>query len=313
MSFIRTMLGDISKEELGVCASHDRLIRSDGEEVKENGNVIGSTEAAIQEFQFWLDAGGKSIVCTDSIGCGRNVPQVVEIAEAFRGKGNILMTTGFHKAAFYDKRWHWLNTVKDLDTIVDLMIAEIEVGLDKHSYNGPVVERVAAKAGMIMAGTGYGIIDRLEYKALTIAALTQQETGCPIQIQTQMGSMAYETAMYLEQNGADLSKVLLCHLQQNPDKSYHEKVLETGVSICYGGLDPENNYHKYPDNVFADHIKRLVDCGFQKQIVLSMDKRRITHLLVGIVPHLKERGVSQEAINDMLVHNTAEMFSFIEK
>jgi len=254
------------------------------------------------------------------------VPKMLEIAEAFRGRGHIIMATGFHKAVFYDTRTHWLNTVKDIDKIVEMMVAEIEVGMDKHSYNGPIVERVEAKAGVIKAGTSYGLIDKFELKALQVAALTQKRTGCPISVHTERGTMAYEVAQYLGEFGADLSHVIICHVQKNPNKYYHKKVLQTGVNICYDGPD---RVKYFPDSIHAENIRWLVEEGFQKQILLSMDAGRasyqrgymeikgknalgVAYLLERFVPLLREVGVPDDAINDMLINNPARVFTFIE-
>ncbi len=54
------------------------------------------------------------------------------------------------------------------DDIVKMMVAEVEEGMDEYNYNGPVVKRSKAKAGIIKAGTGYAAIDRLELKALEV-------------------------------------------------------------------------------------------------------------------------------------------------
>lgn len=57
MAFIRTVLGDIKPEELGVCDSHEHLIRSGGEEVRENADfLMDSVDAAKREFDYWLKA-----------------------------------------------------------------------------------------------------------------------------------------------------------------------------------------------------------------------------------------------------------------
>ncbi len=98
--------------------------------------------------------------------------ECLEIAEAFKGKANIVMSTGFHKAAFYDKYSSWLACVPT-DDIVKMMVAEVEEGMDEYNYNGPVVKRSKAKAGIIKAGTGYAAIDRLELKALRSKSLEQ--------------------------------------------------------------------------------------------------------------------------------------------
>jgi len=326
MAFIRTVLGDISPQELGVCDSHEHLIRSGGEEVRENADfLMDSVEAATKEFEYWVQAGGKSMVCMDPSGCGRNVPKMLQVANAVKGKGHIIMTTGFHKGAFYDTRVHWLNTVKDINKIVEMTVAEIEIGMDTHSYNGPIVERVAAKAGIIKAGTGYGTIDKFELKALKVAALTQKKTGCPISVHTQLGTMGYEVAKHLEEFGADLSHVMISHSQKNPDKYYHKKIMQTGVSICYDGPDRVKYFN---DAIHAENLKWLVEQGFQKQLLLSMDAGRasyqraymepkgkealgIAYLLSRFVPLLREVGVPETAIQDMLVNNPARLLTFI--
>ena len=102
---------------------------------------------------------------------GRDVKRMVAIAEQLKGKLNIIMATGFHKAAFYDKGSSWLAQVP-VNEIVPMLVAEIEEGMDLYNYSGPVVKRGKAKAGIIKAGTGYAAIDRLELKALEAVAIT---------------------------------------------------------------------------------------------------------------------------------------------
>ena len=323
--FIRTILGDIAPEELGICDSHDHLIRSGGEEVRMDPDfLMDSAEAAVKELNYWYEAGGRAMVVMDTLGCGRNIPKMLEIAKAVEGKVHLIMTTGFHKAGFYDTNVHWTTTVKDIDQIVDMMAAEIEEGLDIHSYNGPIVERVPHKAGIIKAGTSYGQIQPFERRTLEIATKTQRRTGCPISVHTQLGTMAYETALFLKEHGANLSHVILCHVHKNPDKYYHKKIMETGAVICYDGPDRAKYF---PDSMYAENLKWLVDQGFQKQILLSMDAGRasymrgymeqkgkdvlgIAYLLNRFVPLLREVGVKEDAIEDMLIHNPARVLSF---
>ena len=86
----------------------------------------------------------------------------------------------------------------------------------------------------------------------------------------------------------------------------------------------------FTDNIHAENIKWLVDQGYQKQILLSMDAGRasyqraymelknkeaigIAYLLERFVPLLREIGVSQDAIEDIMINNPARVFSFKEK
>lgn len=62
-----------------------------------------SNEAAIAESLEYASRGGKTIVTMDPPNVGRDVYRMLEIAKALEGKVHIIMATGFHKAAFYDK------------------------------------------------------------------------------------------------------------------------------------------------------------------------------------------------------------------
>lgn len=326
MAFIRTVLGDIKPEEFGVCDAHEHLFRAGGPEVSHDKDfLIDNYEATVKEVQDWIDHGGKSMVLMDPMGCGRNVPATVRLAQEFAGKAHFVATTGFQKGDFYDHKVSFAatNTVED---IVEMMCLEITEGMDQNSYNGPVVKRTKHKAGVIKAGTGYANISQFELKTMKVAALTQKETGVPISIHTQLGTMGYEDACYLKGQGADPEHVIICHVQKEPDRFYHKKILDTGVYICYDGPDRAKYF---PDSVHVDNLKWLIDRGYQKKILLSMDAGRasyqkyhmervgktangISYLITRFVEEMREAGISEEAIQDMLVHNAARAFSFIE-
>ena len=162
MKHVQTLLGDIAPEEMGITDSHDHLIRSGGMELVHDTDFgLDDVDKAVQEMEFFIEAGGKTLVDMDPIGCGRNVPKMLEVAK--RASGHIILTTGFHKGEFYDNNTHWIATCT-VDQITELLIAEVKEGLDLHSYNGPVLERTTAKAGVIKAGSSYGAITPFEKK-----------------------------------------------------------------------------------------------------------------------------------------------------
>lgn len=322
MKIIRTVLGDIPNREMGITDAHDHIIRSGGPEVwRDSSFLMDDTDAAKREFRKFLEAGGKTMICMDPIGCGRNVVKMLEAAEEFRDMGNIVMTTGFQKGSNYCPNTSFLATV-DADRIAEMMILEITEGMDLHSYNGPVVERTKAKAGVIKAGTSYRVITRLEQKALKVAAITQKETGCAISLHTDFGTMAVEILDILKEYGAGLEKVVLCHMQRNPDRYYYERILDAGATICF---DEPNKPQYRPDIEIAENIKWLIERGYQKQIVLGMDGGRrealgaymgetglangLEYLLIRFVPLLRKIGISDEALDCVLVKNPSEVFA----
>ena len=255
MKMIRTVLGDIPCDQIGITDSHDHLIRSGGPEVLHDANfLMDDLDAACREFDAFLRAGGKTMVCMDPIGCGRNVPKMLSLAEQFRGSGHILMTTGFQKGSNYDPRTSFLATV-DTKKVVDMMVLEIEEGMDRHSYNGPVVERTQARAGLIKAGTSYRLITHLEAKALAVAALTQKETGCPISIHTDFGTMGPELLDIIEKHGGQAEHTVICHVQRNPDLYYYRMLLDRGVNLCF---EESDKVAYRPDCQIAENLVKLV-------------------------------------------------------
>ncbi|NQZ65906.1 MAG: phosphotriesterase [Mycoplasmatales bacterium] len=325
---IRTVMGDIDPKTNGITDTHDHLIRTGGIEVREHKDfLMDSVEAGAAEFNDYLEAGGKTMVCMDPIGAGRNVPKMLEIAKQFKGKGNIIMTTGFHKARFYDTRNSFLATVP-VDEVVKMTVAEIEEGMDIHSYNGPVVKRVKAKAGIIKAATGYDGIHPFELKSLEVAAKTSMQTGCPILVHTQLGTSGFEVSEILQGHGVSPDRIAISHINKNPSKRYWKKVMDTGVFLSIDGPD---RVKYFPDEVQAENIKWLVDQGYQKQMMLAMDAGRtyyhkhyselrgghkslgIPYLLTRFVPLLREIGVPEDAIEDILVNNPRKWLTFIDK
>lgn len=319
---IRTVLGDIPVEEIGITDAHDHLIRSGGPEVmRDPGFLMDDVDAASAELESYIKAGGRTMVCMDPIGCGRNVPKMLELAERFRGRSNLIMTTGFQKSLNYCPRTSFLAEL-DVNTVADLIIAEVTEGMDLHSYNGPVVERTSAKAGVIKAGASYRLITPLEEKALTIAALTQQETGCPISVHTDQGTMGPEILEIIRNQGGAPEKTILCHLQRNPDRFYYEMIADTGAYLCF---DEPNKAAYRPDTEIAEHILWLTEHGYGHQILLGMDGGRIEalagymapkgrangldYLLTRFVPALRKVGLSEKAIQDLLIFNAAQAFS----
>lgn len=322
MNVIRTLLGDIPAESIGNTDAHDHLIRSGGPEVdRDPGFLMDDIDAANREFGSFLDAGGKTMICMDPIGCGRNVPKMLEIAERWKGRGNLVMVTGFHKAANYDKRTSFLATVP-AEQIAELTTLEITEGMDRYSYNGPIVERMPCKAGLIKAGTSYRLITPLEQKALRIATMTQKNTGCAISVHTEFGTMGLEILRLIRAEGGNPEKTVLCHVQRNPDKIYYQKILDQGAVLC---IEEADKPQLRPDTELARILSELIELGYRDQILLGMDGGRrealraymepegiapgLDYLFTSFVPLLKSCGIAQENIDKMLVANPARVFS----
>jgi predicted metal-dependent phosphotriesterase family hydrolase len=319
MGHVQTILGDIAPKDMGITDPHAHLICVGGLEVmKDLDFLLDSVDKAAEEAGYFAAVGGCTVVEMNPPGCGRNILKMLELAQ--RVPLHIIATTGFQKSEFYDTYAHWLVTCS-VEQIAEMLIAEVTEGMDAHDYNGPIVERIAARAGVIKAATGYGMITDFERKAFHAVALAHKETGAPISTHTEAGTMALEQLEMLKAHGVNLERVIVGHVQRNPDIWYHKKLLATGATLQYDG---GYRVKYYPDSTMVDLIFAVVKAGYQKQLLLATDAGRATYqkahgggpgmdyILKVFVPRLREEGLQEAVIEDILVNNPARLFT-IEK
>lgn len=318
MSVIRTILGDIDPSEAGIVDSHEHLIRIGGGEVNAEGEDyrLPSVDAAAEECERFMQYGGKTVVEMTPASLGRDIVKMLELNEKLPNL-HLIQTTGFQFSGVYDQTCHWVMRYS-VNQIADLLIAEVEEGIDEHDYMGPIVKRSKAKAGCIKIGTSYGFITPFEEKAIQAAAIASIETGALLNTHTSRGTMAMEQVDRFLALGVRPDRIMLGHVQKNPDPWYHKKLASRGVSFSYDG---GYRVKYWPDSDRADLIKQLIAAGYQKQITLATDSGKksyqkaygagtgIDYDLSVFVPRLREEGVSEDAIEDMLVNNPARLFS----
>ncbi len=316
MRIIRTIRRDIDPRETGITDSHDHLIRTGGLEVLHDSDfLMDSVDKAVEEAQRFVNAGGKTLVDMGAVSLGRDIRKLLEVAQ--RVPIHIIAATGFHMAQFYDTRVHWV-TKYTVNQIADLLIADVMEGIDVYDYMGPIVERSSAKAGVIKVATGYSCIKPFEHKALKAVAVAQKETGALISTHTQFGTMALEQVQLLTEYGVNAERIVLGHVQRNPDPWYHRKLAATGATLMYDGA---YRIKYWPDSQRVDLIRSMIEAGYQKHLLLGVDAGRssyqkaygggvgIDYDLTVFMPRLREEGIPEDAIQDIYVNNPARLFA----
>jgi phosphotriesterase-related protein len=150
-----------------------------------------------------------------------------------------------------------------------------------------------------------------EEKVFRAAALAHEKTGVPISTHTTLGTYAWEQLVLLKSLGVDPSKLILGHLDLANDIDLILRVLDSGA---YVEFDTIGKIKYLPDETRISFIKSCCDRGYVKQLLLSMDITRRSHLKANggigyayladtFLPRLREAGVSEQAIEDMLEHN----------
>ena len=216
MPFVRTILGDIAPDALGVCYAHEHIIIDVSFTInKEADFLINDVEKSTEELRAFREAGGQAMVDSMPCDCGRNIKKLAEISR--RSGVHILAPTGLHLQKYYDLG-HWGQFYKP-DQLLQLFVAEIEEGIDKYEYKGPIVGRTAYKAGLIKIASGLDRLSAYEKKIFAVAAETHRRTGCPILTHTEQGTAALEQITFLQDRGVDLAHVVISHTDRKHIKS----------------------------------------------------------------------------------------------
>lgn len=299
---VETTLGAVTAEGLGRVDAHDHVIIDGGwTVVKEPDFRLDSVEKAIEEVGRWREAGGGAIVDTMPFGCGRNVDKLVAVSGATGVP--IVVPTGFQKSSYYLPD-HWQHRY-DEDTIADLLTAECAEGVDRNNYDGPVIDRSGVKAGLIKVAGDYQVVKETTRKLVRAAGRAHRATGVPVLVHTESGTAAETLLGLLEEAGVPPRRVVLSHMDRNPDFRLHRRLAERGAFLQY---DTPGRIKYQPETVVIGLMRRLLDAGHGGNLLLGGDLARRSYwkaygggpgydyLLTSFTERLREEGFSEDEL-----------------
>jgi len=303
---VRTVLGDISPEALGVTYMHEHLI-IESEIVKKDYEHIylPSTEYAIAEVLLCKKAGVQSMVDCMPTGSGRNPQKLRKISE-LTGI-NIIATTGLHHDRYYRKD----DEIEKLSSsqLGQIFINEIENGMDDTEI----------KAGIIKVVTSGSEIKDREIKLFEAAAFAHDKTGTPIISHCEHGKGAVEQIQLFTKLGIKLNRVTLSHTDKENDHGYHRELLSSGINVEYDKSLRQFN-EEQPESALL--TMAMIEAGHLNQIMLGTDGARrslwsslggtpgLSWLYTGWGRKLKELGASEDVLSRLFNHNPSAFLAF---
>ncbi|XP_041100323.1 phosphotriesterase-related protein-like [Polyodon spathula] len=281
---------------------------------KENLLLNQETMAVKEELLQFKRAGGGTIVENTTTGIHRDVKTLKWLSQE----------TGVHivaGAGYYVFDTHSSETRSmSVEKLTDIIVSEIEHGADGTDIKCGVIGEI---------GTSWPISES-EKRVLQATACAQSQLGCPVIIHPGRNTEApFQVIRILQEAGGDISKTVMSHLDRTIFES--EKLLEfakLGSYLEYDLFGTEMlNYHFNPDVDMpsdSERIKRLcllIGEGFEDRIVIAHDihtKNRLTkfgghgysHILTNIVPKMLQRGITQHAVDNILVENPKRWLTF---
>ena len=310
---IRTILGDIQSEELGFCYSHEHIVIEESYPTVQNRDfLLNDVEKIVQELSHLYSLGVRSMVDTMPANAGRNIQKLAEVS---RKSGiQIIVPTGIHMEIYYPPN-HWRYHYSE-DQLTQLFVDDIEQGIDIHDYGGPIVERSIHKAGLIKLATGDEPITSHQEKIFRSVVNAHLATGAPILTHTNYGRRAKEQVEMFDKLGADLSHVVLSHVDRYKDIAYHRDILQSGVYVEY---DSAFRWKTGEENYTYTLLKQLLS-EFPGQITMGMDAAKsqywksyggnpgLDFLVTTFKKDLEEMGLG-EFFKNIFIDNPAKLFS----
>jgi predicted metal-dependent phosphotriesterase family hydrolase len=290
---VRTIRGDIAPEELGPCDAHEHLFLVTP---AQPGDEYSDVSKAIEEATALRAAGAQALVDWTPIGLGRDLDGLRAVSKA-TGL-HIVAATGLHRDVHYAPE----DPVRRqaVEALAARFVADLE------------------QCGIIKVGAGYHAISPFEAKAFAAAAAAHGEVGAPVCVHTEHGTMGLAIVERLRDLGVPPERVVLAHVDRNPDPGEHAETAATGAWLQ---LDGPGRTKYWPDSTILGLISDLAERGYADRLLLGGDTGRrsmlraygggpgLDYVFGRFKPRL-ERELGQELSDRIFVANPARAFAF---
>ena len=339
MPTIRTVSGDVAAETVGAVMPHEHLLfdivlpGAKGDRTAEltpktrfqtdylsNVNPANAHQQEVSiataELAAYARAGGSLIVDQSVAGLSRDA---AGLARAARDSGvHVVASAGTYTAAFLPYETRAMSAA----SLADRFTEEVTEGLDGSEIRAGLIGEIGCSWPL----------EPVERRALEAAAIAQVRTGAGISVHPGRHADACGQILdILADAGADLSRVVLCHMDRTyPDGEGIRPLLDRGAMVEWDFFGVEqSHYWMDPDvELPTDRgrlrlIRRLVEDGFGDRILMSHDictRTRLCrwgghgygHILTNVVPLMARLGFSTQDIGALTRDNAVRLLSLKE-
>lgn len=310
---VPSVTGPVDADRLGSVLVHEHVVCATAGATQSLTSTVGGREGLIELGVRALIAaradGVSTIVDATPFDLGRDVELLAEVGR--RSGMTIVAATG-----------HWLFPTilmqnRTVTELADLYIADLTTGAD-----GSTV-----RCGVIKVSSEDEITP-FEERVLEAAAIAQRETGAPIITHAKASArIGEQQADRFERYGLDPARIVIGHADDTYEMDYLTGLADRGFTI---GMDriPNGALVEYGGQTVEGRIEmiaRLIDAGYGDRVVLAHDdpiwapvlstEDQARHLASNphgisfiarvVLPALRERGVSADAIHRLTHMNPA--------
>jgi phosphotriesterase-related protein len=306
MPTVETVGGPVDLDDLGVTLVHEHLrMRSSPVDV-EFPHLYDEDDASRRATAIATrlrDQGVKTICDPSCMYHGRDVRFQQRVAEETGLR--VVPCTGIYT---YDRLPQYFRN-RDADQMAEVLAHDIEVGIQGTGIKAAFLKCAVDEAGLT------GDVE----KVLRACARASSRTGRPIMAHSHPRTRrGLEIMDVLDEEGVDPAVVQIAHTGDTDDLGYIEELLARGPFI---GMDRYGTEIFLPDDKRDATILALLERGHADRMFISADacaefdwfppelidqmapNWKSTYILEGVVPRLREAGMTNEQLERMTVAN----------
>ncbi|NJM40659.1 MAG: esterase [Anaerolineae bacterium] len=298
-----TTLGPLRADALGAILPHEHLfvdLRTPDQPGYAEADTDDVIRLMVPELNRIKALGITALVDCAPVGVGRRADILEAVSQA--AQFPVVVPTGIYREPWVPR---WAHDASE-DALIDWMLSE----LTGHIENSNV------QAAWIKLSAGDEGLTACETKILRAAARAAKQTQAVIGSHTIRGRVVLDQLKIIEEMGYTAQRFIAIHASAEVDFNLNLEAAKRGAWIEYdwiGGV---------PDEPVIERILRLLDAGFEKQVLLSHDRgwfdpaqpnggtpKPYTHLHEVFLPKLRAVGVSEATIRTLTHTNPFAAFA----
>jgi predicted metal-dependent phosphotriesterase family hydrolase len=225
------------------------------------GQELDDKQAAIAELRVFRELGGERVVQWTPFGLGRRAEWLTDVSQA--SGVQIIGATGLHQRAHYADQ---ALVDQVLPKLADLFIEELTAGMRP---DDPAAGFALPRAGLIKVAGAFHHLDEYARTTMIAAAEAHHATGAPIGVHHELGTAAPDVAaLLIGELKVPPEKVILGHLNRQPDSDVHLELAQTGAFLAFDG--PSRANHATDWRLF-ECLERIAAHGHADQVLIGAD------------------------------------------
>ena len=317
MAEVQTVTGSIDSADLGRTLAHEHVFVL-GEEHRLNyqdWDEEAMVEKAVADLTELASLGIDSIMDPTVLGLGRYIPRIQRIAE--RVDLNIIAATGLYTYNEIPFQFHYTGPGLLFDQpepLTEMFVKDLTKGIADTGVRAAFLKCAIEEQGLTPG------VERV----MRAVGQAHVRTGAPITVHTNPHTRSgLEAQRVLREEGVDLTKVVIGHSGDSTDLDYLKEVADAGSLL---GMDRFGLDVLLPFEQRVDTVAQLAAAGYADRMMLAHDAScfidwfdpdakvqavpqwNFRHISEDVLPALRERGVTDEQIEAMLVSNVRRYF-----